>query len=677
MSRYIGKRLLQLIPILIGITLLTFLLMNVSSIDAVDIMEQNTGGSWSEAQKELMRQELGLNLPLPLQYLKWLFNLLRGDMGVSYISGRPVFSTFMEKLPATIYLTITSIILTIVISIPLGILSAVRQNKVTDYIIRFLSFIGNSLPNFFVALLLIFIFALKLGLLPVMGNAAGWKSVILPTLTLAIAMAAKYTRQVRATVLEELNQDYVTGARARGVSERRILYFNVLKSSMLTIVTLLALSIGSLLGGTAIVESIFLWDGVGKLAVDAIMTRDYPIIQAYVIWMAIIYVAVNLVTDIVYHFLDPRIRLQEMRHSKSQRRRSKAPDKIQLQNDERLYAAGGMSGQSAGDDCAGSVQSRTAMDDRAVGNQGRMPEYTFAGRGKLTEWKIPESMTDDGNVTVRRQRVIKDYTKVRLIVFLVLVGALLAAAALAAHITPYDPYAQDLSAALQPPGNGHILGTDRYGRDMLSRVIMGSQTTIFSSLLLVLIIVVAGMAVGTICGWKGGKVDTVLMRISDIFLAFPGMVFAIAVAGVLAGGLMNAVVALAAISWPKFARLARSQVLSIRNMPYISAAKLAGSGSGKIIIKHILPNITGPIIVTAVLEIGTMIMELAGLSFLGLGATPPLAEWGSMMSNGRSMLQTCPWVVLAPGAAIFVTVVLFNLLGDTVRDAMDPRQKVG
>ena len=397
MQRYIVKRLLQLIPILVGITLLTFLLMNVSSIDAVDIMEQNTGGSWSEAQKELMRQELGLNLPLPLQYLRWLFNLLHGDMGVSYISGRPVFSAFMEKLPATIYLTITSIVLTIVISIPLGILSAVRQNKVTDYIIRFLSFIGNSLPNFFVALLLIYIFALKLGLLPVMGNAAGLKSVILPTLTLAIAMAAKYTRQVRATVLEELKQDYVTGARARGINERRILYFNVLKSSMLTIVTLLALSIGSLLGGTAIVESIFLWDGVGKLAVDAIMTRDYPIIQAYVIWMAIIYVAVNLVTDIVYHFLDPRIRLQDG-HG---RKRGKA-----------------------------AFIARRKIENLREEDISQKEPYQ-----KMASWNVPAY--DPDKVTIRRQKVRKDFTKVRLIVFLILVGILLLIAAFASHITPF------------------------------------------------------------------------------------------------------------------------------------------------------------------------------------------------------------------------------------------------
>lgn len=309
MRKYIVRRFMQLIPILIGITLLSFTLMHTSSMDAIDVMEANTGGVMSEEAKAQARAELGLDKPLLEQYVVWMGKILRGDMGQSYVSGEPVFSTFVSKLPATILLTITSILLTVMISVPLGILAAVRQNKVTDYIIRFCSFIGNSLPNFFVSLLLIYIFSVKLKLLPVMGNNQGWKSVILPTLTLGLAMAAKYTRQVRATVLEELNKDYVQGARARGIRERKILYFSVLKSSMLTIITLLALSIGSLLGGTAIVESIFMWDGVGKMAVDAITMRDYPVIQAYVIWMAIIYVLVNLITDIIYHYLDPRIRL--------------------------------------------------------------------------------------------------------------------------------------------------------------------------------------------------------------------------------------------------------------------------------------------------------------------------------------------------------------------------------
>lgn len=268
----------------------------------------------------------------------------------------------------------------------------------------------------------------------------------------------------------------------------------------------------------------------------------------------------------------------------------------------------------------------------------------------------------------------RDHTKLKCIILSVLVGAVLLAAVFAESLVPYDPYAQDLGNALKPPGGAHLLGTDRYGRDMLSRVIMGGQTTIFSSLLLVVIIMTAGTVIGVFCGYHGGKTDTVLMRISDVFLAFPGMVFAIAVAGVTGGGVMNAVVALACISWPKFARIARSQVMTMKEEPFIAAARLAGSGTGKILVKHMLPNIAGPILITGVLDIGTMMMEIAGLSFLGLGAVPPIAEWGSMMSNGRSMLQTSPWVILAPGFAIFLTVMLFNLLGDTVRDVMDPRR---
>lgn len=281
---------------------------------------------------------------------------------------------------------------------------------------------------------------------------------------------------------------------------------------------------------------------------------------------------------------------------------------------------------------------------------------------------------EEKKITVRKQKIKKDYTKIKLAVYGALTLLLILVAVFAPYITPYDPYEQDLGNALLAPCREYLLGTDRYGRDMLSRVIIGARSSISSAVLLVVIITVAGSIVGILCGYCQGKLDSFLMRLSDIFLAFPGMVFAIAAASVMSGGIMNAVAALAFISWPKYARIARSQVLTIKNAPYISAARLAGSGTGKIILKHIVPNIVGPVIVTAVLDIGTMMMEIAGLSFLGLGATPPTAEWGSMMSNGRSMLQTSPWVILAPGCAIFLTVMVFNLLGDTVRDILDPRQ---
>ena len=309
MKKYVIRRFLQLIPVLIGITFLSFAMMRIAGSDAITEMYADKGAV-SQEIIDAKRAELGLDRPFIEQYFSWLGGMVTGDMGTSYVSGRDVFSTFVSKLPATLLLTALSIIVTIIISIPLGVLAAVRHDRITDYLLRFLSFIGNSLPNFFVALLLMEILAIKLGWLPVISSGLTVKSAIMPTLTLAIAMSAKYMRQVRATVLEELNKDYVTGAKARGIRNSVILWKSVIKSSMLTIITLLALSIGSLLGGTAIIESIFMWDGVGKLAVDAITMRDYPLIQAYVVWMAIIYVLVNLITDLLYHALDPRIRLE-------------------------------------------------------------------------------------------------------------------------------------------------------------------------------------------------------------------------------------------------------------------------------------------------------------------------------------------------------------------------------
>lgn len=263
-------------------------------------------------------------------------------------------------------------------------------------------------------------------------------------------------------------------------------------------------------------------------------------------------------------------------------------------------------------------------------------------------------------------------TKGKLIVFSLMSAAVVLVAVLSPVIAPFDPYAQNLGNALLVPSAEHLAGTDRYGRDLFSRVLVGAQSSIFSTFVLVAAVAVIGTLVGMLAGWRGGKLDTVLMRTSDVFLAFPGLVFALAVAGVLGGGMHNAVIALVAISWPKYARIARGLTLTQKNATFLKAARLSGCTTVQLIAKHVLPNIVGPLLVTAVLDIGTMMMELAGLSFLGLGAQPPAAEWGSMMSDNRNLLQTSPWTVIAPGIAIFITVMIFNLLGDTLRDWMDP-----
>ena len=307
MGKYIKKRLLNLIPILLGISFLSFLLMYLSPSDPAELMLKASGGVVTQQEVNSLRESLGLNEPFLKQYFNWLIGCLHGDFGNSYITNKPVAETLLNAVLPTVELAVSSLLFTLIISIPLGILSAVKRNKIADYIIRILSFIGSAVPGFFLALILIYIFSIKLKILPAYGDKQA-SSIIMPTITLGLEMTCKYIRQIRAAILEELEKPYVIGARSRGIKENTIVYVNVLKNAMLTISTLIGLSFGSLLGGTCIVETIFMWPGLGKLSIEAITKRDYLLLQGYVVWIAVAFVVINLITDIVYRFIDPRIK---------------------------------------------------------------------------------------------------------------------------------------------------------------------------------------------------------------------------------------------------------------------------------------------------------------------------------------------------------------------------------
>lgn len=266
-------------------------------------------------------------------------------------------------------------------------------------------------------------------------------------------------------------------------------------------------------------------------------------------------------------------------------------------------------------------------------------------------------------------------TKLNLIISVVLTAILLAICIIAPYVVPYDPNAQDLSISLSAPSSAHLFGTDKFGRDVFSRVLCGGAPSIFGSIIIVIIVTVIGVAFGVAAGYFGGRVDSFISKITDIFLAFPGMVLAVAIAGMLGIGIVNAIIALVAVRWTKFARLARSKAISIKENTFIQACKVSGLSDFNIIVKHIIPNIMGEIMITVMLDVGVTMLELAGLSFLGLGVAPPTAEWGYMLNEGRSYLQTCPWIVLYPGCAIIITVMILNYLGDSIRDFLDPRYK--
>jgi peptide/nickel transport system permease protein len=309
-KKQLASRLLQMLIVLIGISILTFLLTYLSPGDPVRNMYLAQGLMPDEAQVAITREEMGLNDPFLTQYFRWLGNCLHGDFGTSFALNKPVVSLLLVRLWPTLKLALMSMVLMLVISVPLGVLSAVYQDKPIDYAVRAVTFFGVSIPNFWVGLLLVLLFCVRMRLLPVVSSGGSFKDLILPAITLAIAMSAKYTRQVRTAVLEELHSDYVTGARARGVKESKILWGNVFPNSLLPLITMLGLSIGSLLGGTSVVEVIFSYPGLGNLAVQAITSYDYYLIQGYVLWVAIIYMVINLIVDLSYNYIDPRMRLR-------------------------------------------------------------------------------------------------------------------------------------------------------------------------------------------------------------------------------------------------------------------------------------------------------------------------------------------------------------------------------
>lgn len=300
-------RLLHILLVLIGVSFLSFLLMYAAPGDPVRAMYAVSGSIPPEEVLEQTREEMGLNDPFLVQYVRWVAGCLRGDFGTSYSQGIAVSDLLLERVGPTVQLALLSLVMMVALAVPIGIFSALRQNTLLDYLLRGITFVGISMPNFWVGLLLLYVVAMKLHLLPVVSTQMNFQRLILPALTLALAMAGKYARQVRAAILEELRQDYVAGARARGLSERCILWCHVLPNAVLPLITMLGLSLGSLLGGTAVVEVIFSYPALGSLAIDAITSMDYPLIQSYVLWIALIYMAVNLVVDLSYHRLDPRL----------------------------------------------------------------------------------------------------------------------------------------------------------------------------------------------------------------------------------------------------------------------------------------------------------------------------------------------------------------------------------
>lgn len=311
MGKYIGKRLLHLVWIMLAVSFLTFLLMYLAPGDAAMKKLYAQGIAVSDEVLERTREDMGLNRPFLVQYGDWALHALRFDFGASFKDGFPVAGKLAKALRCTAILTLSSLALSLLVSLPLAVLTALHKDSVADYLIRFLSFVGNSLPNFLISVLLMYWLCVKARLLPVIAEGSV-RGLILPCLALSIPICARFLRQFRAELLEQLGKPHITAAVTRGVKRRYILR-DVLRGASISILTIVGLSVGTLLGGSVVIETIFRWPGLGKLAMDAITNRDYPVIQGFVLFTSTIYVLVNLITDISYRWIDPRLRQEQGR----------------------------------------------------------------------------------------------------------------------------------------------------------------------------------------------------------------------------------------------------------------------------------------------------------------------------------------------------------------------------
>lgn len=308
MVKGIVKYISQFVITLVGISFLTFCLTYLAPGDPAMMLLESGDRIVSQQELDEVRAELGLDKPFWVRYADWAINVAQGDLGMSYSAKIPVVDRMLESLPGTLMLAAASTILIILYAVPAGIISAINQNKKIDYILRSLSFVGVSMPTFWLGLILIYIFGLKLGLVPIASSKISFSGVILPATTMAVVVGSKYMRQVRLVILEEMQKDYVIGARSRGIAEWKILFGHILPNALLPLITLLGVLVGYLLGGVTVIEMVFAWPGLGNMAVYAITMRDYPLVQGFVLWVAVGFMIINALVDVSYRLLDPRLK---------------------------------------------------------------------------------------------------------------------------------------------------------------------------------------------------------------------------------------------------------------------------------------------------------------------------------------------------------------------------------
>ncbi len=610
--RWLGATVL----VLFGVSVLAFVLTYLTPGDLAENMLTSQGITPTQEMIAMMRERLGLDRPLWEQYGTWLWRLLHGDLGESLSKGTVIMDDLSARLPLTLALTTCSLLVTWVIAVPLGIAAALRPRSPLDLVCRVASYISSALPSFLVALLVLHSLGMKARFFPIAASQ-DLRGMVMPTIATTVAMVGWYFRQIRAIALEEADQPYIGGLRVRGMGEVRI-GAHILRNIAAPLVTLAATSFGAMLAGTAVVEQIFGWQGIGNYALSAIAAKDYPVIQAYVVWCALAFLVANTIADLAAFILDPRL------------------------NEKPARARGSARGEDVGGTPARLRINRPDLTSLVSGNRKRPHILIRTKLRPIVTWRI----------------------LLLLIVVVLLVGSL------AGTIAPYDPNAPDVVGARKPPDLNHWMGTDSLGRDVFSRVLSGIWPTMSIALTVVVCSLVIGATIGMLSALVGGAADAVVQRIVAVFQSFPEFILALAFASMLGPGFVPVVTALTLSTWTSTARYARILTMQVKRAPYIQAARMNGVHPVIIFLRHMVPNIASPLFVMAASGLGSVILNLATLSFVGLGLPQPTSEWGTMISEGRTQLQLAPWLVTGPGAALFVVILIVNLFADASQEIL-------
>ena len=697
MIRYVLKRLLWTIPVIIVVSFVVFALVDAAPGDFVD--SQQIPNATPELLAEL-RTKYGLDQPMVVRYAIYMFNLVQGDLGTSFITGMAVRDRFMDRLPNTLLLSAGALVIGASVSVPLGIRAAKRAGKISDNLTTLFALIGMSMPAFWLGLLLLMLFSENLGWLPAGGMQHGFYSFILPAVCSGLMLMATAVRQTRSSMLEVLHADYLRTARAKGVPEKHVIRKHALGNAWIPIITTIGMSLSIALAGSAIVETVFAWPGIGRLLVEAVNKRDVPLITGTVVLTTILYILILLVVDLSYAIVDPRIRAQYVTTARKKRTGFRAAyrdtpqtgDEAPPQAEgsaatelispgrEELFEIADVSLTSVAipPESEKSYQTRELSDDGiqliAIGQKSVSASNTEEGVAKALE---------EGRLVSRKYRKRSQFGEIfhhlrqnkGAMVGLIIIIAVVVMAVASLFISFESVTKMDVPNRLSPPSWDFPFGTDNSGRNMLLRIVYGSRYSLVIGIGATLVQLIIGVSLGSIAGYFGGRLDDIIMRVSDMLASIPGLLLGIVIITVLGQNIQNLILAVGVAGIPIYIRITRASLLTVRNNEFVEASRAIGFSDFRIIATQMLPNGLAPIIVTVTTSLGVQIVIAASLSFLGFGVPVPHPEWGALVSNGKDIMKIASWLTTIPGLFIMLTVFGFNLLGDGLRDAMDPKLK--